>query len=290
MNNSNSVYKDIYYGLKNLSRNKTPLEGLEVWKYNFSKKFKDESISIKFAGKEFNQEYNIEIVIWRKLFFSCHLFQISGHVDNQYFKAFFTVNMDNKHPRIEMFDFSDTSKCPLLSDKGHIGLHPNTNVNKKSKVGNDMKKMNHHFQEMIKQVLERKERERRNLITIPVEGVRNVEKMSEGVINVPISALKNVEKVTEKGIELPVEGIKNVRNIILTPVESKPARNITKNVFNVPTEAVKNVGYVTKNVINIPIEGLKNVKNVNRSVLEVPVEGLQNLRRSIYHNKQNRNM
>ena len=64
-------------------------KGLEGFKLeqNYSKRVKDEFINLRLWEK--SQDYDIQIMIWKKLFTQCHILQVSGHHGNNYFKVFF---------------------------------------------------------------------------------------------------------------------------------------------------------------------------------------------------------
>jgi len=280
MNNAGSMYKDVFYGIKNFSRNSQDLEGLKI-ETNFSKRLKDEFLSVRFEKHEFDQNYDINIMIWRKLFFTCHIIQINGHVDNQYFKVFFKVHMDGKHPRIELYKFDENEKCDLLHEKGHRFLEEaRNNLDKRTRIYKDTHIMLKKFEKVIKKALEKKERNsNRKSENAPIELVRNVRNVSQKVLEVPVETIRNVGNLSQKVLDIPVEGVKNVKNfserIVELPVQNR--RNNRRIIFgNIGSEGVRNVKNITKEVIDIPVEGVRNVRNITRNVINVPAEAFGN--------------
>ena len=67
----------------------------------YSKNLKDEFIVLRL--KPSNQEYDISIMVWKKVFTACGVFQISGRIGNQSFRVFFIID---KNQNIELFNFS----------------------------------------------------------------------------------------------------------------------------------------------------------------------------------------
>jgi len=152
--NSGSVYKDIFYGIKNLSGNSENLEGLKIEK-NFSKRVKDEFLVIKFFKEEYNQEYDIRIMIWRKIFFSCHLIRVSGHVNNKYFEIFFKIDMEDNKWKIRFYDFVE--KCPILQETGHKMFESNgNNLGKRNMIYKDTKNILKKLENLIDKILSKK--------------------------------------------------------------------------------------------------------------------------------------
>ena len=81
---------------------------------NYSKRLKDEFIV--FRLKSSNQDYDINIMVWKKVFTTCGIFQVSGHIGNQSFRVFFIDN----NGKVDLFDFSKKSElCDILYDKNH---------------------------------------------------------------------------------------------------------------------------------------------------------------------------
>ena len=67
----------------------------------YSKNLKDEFIVLRLRPS--NQEYDINIMVWKKVFTECGVFQISGRIGNQSFRVFFIID---KNRNIELFNFS----------------------------------------------------------------------------------------------------------------------------------------------------------------------------------------
>jgi hypothetical protein len=82
----------------------------------YSKNLKDEFIVLRL--KPSNQEYDISIMVWKKVFTTCGVFQISGRIGNQSFRVFFIID---KNRNIELFNFSKKGElCDILYDKNHL--------------------------------------------------------------------------------------------------------------------------------------------------------------------------
>lgn len=180
--NSGSVYKDIFYGIKNLSGNSENLEGLKIEK-NFSKRVKDEFLVIKFFKEEYNQEYDIRIMIWRKIFFSCHLIRVSGHVNNEYFEIFFKVDMEDNKWKIRFYDFAE--KCPMLQETGHKIFESNgNNLGKRNMIYKDTKNILKKLENLIVKVLSKKNEQTQS------KPVNNTNNKNRNIKNVSVNEKK----------------------------------------------------------------------------------------------------
>lgn len=127
---NNNFYKDTFNKLKLKSEDLN----FSIEK-NYSKRVKDEFLILRLKPK--NDEYDIQIMIWKKLFTNCHIFQVSGHSNKKGFKIFFKIE-DNG---FKLFNFNDRSSCPDLYEKKHIFLdHLDENENERKKIYRDTKK------------------------------------------------------------------------------------------------------------------------------------------------------
>lgn len=111
------------------------LEGFKI-EQNYSKRVKDEFINLRLWEK--SQDYDIQIMIWKKLFTQCHILQVSGHHGNHYFKVFFQLHDGH----IKIFDFAHKDKCPQLYDNRHKFLdHLPENEHIRKRIYKDTKKL-----------------------------------------------------------------------------------------------------------------------------------------------------
>ena len=149
--NGNEEYKDIFYKLKELSDKGEIVEGLKIDK-NFSKRVKDEFLIIKFAGVKFPQQYNISIMIWKKLFFDSHIVQVSGHSENKNFRIFFILKLNgNSGAKLDLLDFKMREDYPLLYDQKHQFLdHTQNSEDKRKKIYMDTKLLLKKFRGIVK--------------------------------------------------------------------------------------------------------------------------------------------
>lgn len=108
----------------------------------YSKNLKDEFIILRL--KPSNQEYDINIMVWKKPFTECGIFQISGRIGNQSFRVFFII--DNNR-NIELFNFSKKLElCEILYDKNHrfLDIQPD-NLDIRKKIYRDTKQLRSKF-------------------------------------------------------------------------------------------------------------------------------------------------
>jgi len=110
----------------------------------YSKNLKDEFIVLEL--KPSNQEYAINIMVWKKVFTACGIFQISGRIKNQQFRVFFIIDNNRK---IELFDFSKKSElCDILYDKNHRFLEfLDDNLDIRKKIYRDTKQLRNKFKQ-----------------------------------------------------------------------------------------------------------------------------------------------
>jgi hypothetical protein len=110
----------------------------------YSKNLKDEFIILEL--KPSNQEYAINIMVWKKVFTACGIFQISGRIKNQQFRVFFIIDNNRK---IELFDFSKKSElCDILYDKNHRFLEfLDDNLDIRKKIYRDTKQLRNKFKQ-----------------------------------------------------------------------------------------------------------------------------------------------
>jgi hypothetical protein len=108
----------------------------------YSKNLKDEFIVLRL--KPSNQEYDINIMIWKKPFTECGVFQVSGRIGNQSFRVFFII--DNNQ-NIELFNFSKKGElCEILYDKNHRFLEiQEDNLDVRKKIYRDTKQLRNKF-------------------------------------------------------------------------------------------------------------------------------------------------
>jgi len=131
-------YKELFFKIK-----KSNLEEFTIER-NFSKKAKDEFLILRLSKP--NNNYDIQIQIWKKLFSNCKIFQISGHHNNNYFKIFFQIH--NNH--IQLFNFANKSSCRDLYDNKHKFFeHTPENEQSRKKIYRDTKKLTKKFQNLI---------------------------------------------------------------------------------------------------------------------------------------------
>jgi len=111
---------------------------------NYSKRLKDEFIVLRL--KPSNQEYDINIMVWKKVFTACGIFQVSGRVGNQQFRVFFIIENNGK---IELFDFSKKGElCDILYDKNHRFLEIlDDNLDIRKKIYRDTKQLRNKFKQ-----------------------------------------------------------------------------------------------------------------------------------------------
>ena len=110
----------------------------------YSKNLKDEFIVLRL--KPSNQEYDINIMVWKKVFTACGIFQVSGRVGNQQFRVFFIIDNNGK---IELFDFSKKGElCDILYDKNHRFLEIlDDNLDIRKKIYRDTKQLRNKFKQ-----------------------------------------------------------------------------------------------------------------------------------------------
>jgi len=110
----------------------------------YSKNLKDEFIVLRL--KPSNQEYDISIMVWKKVFTTCGVFQISGRIGNQSFRVFFII--DNNR-NIELFNFSKKGElCEILYDKNHRFLEIlDDNLDLRKKIYRDTKQLRNKFKQ-----------------------------------------------------------------------------------------------------------------------------------------------
>jgi hypothetical protein len=109
---------------------------------NYSKRVKDEFIVLRL--KSSNQDYDINIMVWKKVFTECGIFQVSGHMANQSFRVFFIVDNDD----INLFDFSNKESCKTLYDKNHRFLEiKEDNLDTREKIYRDTKQLTNKFKQ-----------------------------------------------------------------------------------------------------------------------------------------------
>ena len=110
----------------------------------YSKNLKDEFIVLRL--KPSNQEYDISIMVWKKVFTTCGVFQISGRIGNQSFRVFFII--DNNR-NIELFNFSKKGElCEILYDKNHRFLEIlDDNLEIRKKIYRDTKQLRNKFKQ-----------------------------------------------------------------------------------------------------------------------------------------------
>jgi hypothetical protein len=110
----------------------------------YSKNLKDEFIVLRL--KPSNQEYDINIMVWKKVFTTCGVFQISGRIGNQSFRVFFII--DNNR-NIELFNFSKKGElCEILYDKNHRFLEIlDDNLDLRKKIYKDTKQLRNKFKQ-----------------------------------------------------------------------------------------------------------------------------------------------
>ena len=110
----------------------------------YSKNLKDEFIVLRL--KPSNQEYDINIMVWKKVFTACGVFQVSGRIGNQSFRVFFIIENNNN---IELFNFSKkTELCEILYDKNHRFLEiQDDNLDLRKKIYRDTKQLRNKFKQ-----------------------------------------------------------------------------------------------------------------------------------------------
>ena len=110
----------------------------------YSKNLKDEFIVLRL--KPSNQEYDISIMVWKKVFTTCGVFQISGRIGNQSFRVFFIID---KNRNIELFNFSKKGElCEILYDKNHRFLEIlDDNLDLRKKIYRDTKQLRNKFKQ-----------------------------------------------------------------------------------------------------------------------------------------------
>lgn len=110
----------------------------------YSKNLKDEFIVLRL--KPSNQEYDISIMVWKKVFTTCGVFQISGRIGNQSFRVFFIID---KNRNIELFNFSKKGElCEILYDKNHRFLEIlDDNLDIRKKIYRDTKQLRNKFKQ-----------------------------------------------------------------------------------------------------------------------------------------------
>jgi len=110
----------------------------------YSKQQKDEFIVLRL--KPSNQDYDINIMVWKKVFTACGIFQVSGRVKNQKFRVFFMIDNNEK---VDLFDFSNKDElCQILYDKNHRFLEiRDDNLDIREKIYQDTKQLTNKFKQ-----------------------------------------------------------------------------------------------------------------------------------------------
>ena len=110
----------------------------------YSKQQKDEFIVLRL--KPSNQDYDISIMVWKKVFTACGIFQVSGRVKNQKFRVFFMIDNNEK---VDLFDFSNKDElCQILYDKNHRFLEiRDDNLDIREKIYQDTKQLTNKFKQ-----------------------------------------------------------------------------------------------------------------------------------------------
>ena len=110
----------------------------------YSKNLKDEFVVLRL--KPSNQAYDISIMVWKKVFTTCGVFQISGRIGNQSFRVFFIID---KNRNIELFNFSKKGElCEILYDKNHRFLEIlDDNLDLRKKIYRDTKQLRNKFKQ-----------------------------------------------------------------------------------------------------------------------------------------------
>lgn len=134
-------YKELFYRIK-----KSNLEEFSIER-NFSKRAKDEFLILRLSKP--NQNYDIQIQIWKKLFSNCKIFQVSGHHNNNHFKIFFV----DHNGQAKLLNFANKELCRDLYDKKHKFLeHRPDNEKDRKKIYRDTKKLLKKFHEFIQKI------------------------------------------------------------------------------------------------------------------------------------------
>ena len=131
-------FQNLFQSIKNLEDSGFTKE------VKYSKNLKDEFIILR--TKPSNQDYDINIMVWKKVFTACGIFQISGHINNQKFRVFFIINNNGS---IELFDFANKGAlCEILYDKNHIFLEiKEDNLDIRKKIYRDTKQLRNKFKQ-----------------------------------------------------------------------------------------------------------------------------------------------
>jgi hypothetical protein len=85
-------------------------------------------------------------MVWKKVFTTCGVFQISGRIGNQSFRVFFIID---KNRNIELFNFSKKGElCEILYDKNHRFLEIlDDNLDLRKKIYRDTKQLRNKFKQ-----------------------------------------------------------------------------------------------------------------------------------------------
>lgn len=134
----NNRFQNLFLSIKNSDANGFTKE------VKYSKNLKDEFIVLRL--KPSNQDYDINIMVWKKPFTECGIFQVSGRIGNQSFRVFFIID---KNKNIELFDFSKKDEyCGILYDKNHRFLEIlDDNLDVRKKIYRDTKQLRNKFKQ-----------------------------------------------------------------------------------------------------------------------------------------------
>ena len=136
-----NFHKELFFKIK-----KSNLEEFSIER-NFSKRAKDEFLILRLSKP--NQNYDIQIQIWKKIFSNCHILQVSGHHENNHFKVFFHLHNNQLH----ILNFANKELCRDLYDKKHKFLeHRSDNEKERKKIYRDTKKLLKKFKEFIQKI------------------------------------------------------------------------------------------------------------------------------------------
>ena len=138
---NNDFYRDSFYKIKDLKES----NGFTIEK-NYSKRVKDEFLILKLSEK--TKEYDIQILIWKKLFVKCHIFQVSGVCHNVKFKVFFKIEDSG----FKLYDFSEKN-CDIY-EKNHkfLEIKPD-NEKDRIIIYKDTKQLLQKFKKLLKYLL-----------------------------------------------------------------------------------------------------------------------------------------
>jgi len=99
--------------------------------------------------KNGNQDYDINVMVWYKVFTTCGIFQVSGRIGHEQFRIYFIFDNNGK---IELFDFSRKAElCEILYDKNHRFIQiRDDNLEIRKKIYKDTKQLRNKFDKFIK--------------------------------------------------------------------------------------------------------------------------------------------